>query len=561
MKLYRIFFLTLVIVNGCTKKSDENTIVAEAGDHKTSVAAFARSYINEIKLSSVEVQDSPALRMKHLNDMITRHFLAQKAKEANLHDLPGFKKVMKAESTAVIIHGLYEKEIASELNEIKEEDLEDAYKKMNMKLHVRHLVSRTKFGIDSLYNHLLNGESFEALAKECFRDSTLMMNGGDLGYVTWGDLDMDFENAAFALEPGEISKPVETKFGWHIIKLEDFVLNPILREHDFQIHKESIRKRLRQRLLKNKADLRVKEMMKKKNVELNVPLITALEKARRRMDRNELIQIADVVEIGDDPLENILEKYKNENIATYDGGVWTVSDFMEYLHTVAPAYIEAGIYRAVAMSLRNYFLLQRAQKKRIGKVESVKNEIDEKREHLLSATYLNIYADTCSFSEDDYLDYYETMKKRKYNDKEMNVLEILVKSKSQAMEIVNKIVDKNKDETVFREMAVKHTIRPGMKEKEGYLGIIRKGDYGEIGRACYALEKGGVTGPIKTDAGYSIVMVIDVKEIFALFEDVKQQVVETMELQKKSILFTRWKREYTTKPEVVIHEDVLFNAF
>ena len=65
---------------------------------------------------------------------------------------------------------------------------------------------------------------------------------------------------------------------------------------------------------------------------MNVPLITALEKERRRLDKNEHIQITDVVEIADDPLENLLDRYGNENIATYNGGVWKVGDFLKYLH-------------------------------------------------------------------------------------------------------------------------------------------------------------------------------------------------------------------------------------
>ena len=61
---------------------------------------------------------------------------------------------MTSESTAVIINGLYEKEIASQLSEISDEAVQEAYKKLGRKLHLRHLISRTKTGIDSLYFRL-----------------------------------------------------------------------------------------------------------------------------------------------------------------------------------------------------------------------------------------------------------------------------------------------------------------------------------------------------------------------------------------------------------------------
>jgi hypothetical protein len=55
---------------------------------------------------------------QHLKDMFTGQFLTQKAMEVNLHNLPVFIKAMIAESTTVIINGLYEEEIESELGEI-----------------------------------------------------------------------------------------------------------------------------------------------------------------------------------------------------------------------------------------------------------------------------------------------------------------------------------------------------------------------------------------------------------------------------------------------------------
>ncbi len=556
-----IFITFLLLAGGCSKKSDEQLILAEIGEHKISLAAFARSYINEIKYSPVEIQDSPSLRMKHLKDMITRHFLAQKAMEENLQNFPAFKKAMIAESTAVIINGLYEEEIASEMGEISEQALEDAYQKLGKKLHIRHLIAHTKTRIDSLYSRLQQGESFIDLAKECFLDSNLRYNGGDLGFNTWGDLDIDIENVAYRLKIGEISEPIETKYGWHILKLENILVNPILRENDFQMRKKILRERLRYRLLKNKADLRIKKLMKSKNVRMNVPLILVLEKEQQKLKNKGMIKIADAVEIPNQSFNGLLDRYKNETIAFYDEGVWTVSNLKDYVNTIPSRVSEGGIYRAVARSLRNYFLLEIAENKRIDKIETVRNKINEKREHLLSTFYLDAYTDTCSFTDKDYKDYYERVKQKRYKDKEMKILEILVRTESRAREIINIFLDRNKDEKVFREMARQYTIRPGMKKKEGYLGILRKDDLGDISRLSYRLNIGEITGPIKSDAGFSIVMVIDYKEVFTPFSEVKDEITDFMQKRKKTFVFQKMKHEYTSQPEIVIHKDLLLNAF
>ena len=67
---------------------------------------------------------------------------------------------------------------------------------------------------------LNKGEKFEDVAKKYSLDGSKDY-GGDLGYFSEGEMVPEFSKAAFALKPGEISQPVKTDFGWHIIKLED----------------------------------------------------------------------------------------------------------------------------------------------------------------------------------------------------------------------------------------------------------------------------------------------------------------------------------------------------
>jgi peptidyl-prolyl cis-trans isomerase SurA len=66
---------------------------------------------------------------------------------------------------------------------------------------------------------ILSGKSFEEMAKEYSQDPGSKNRGGDLGFTKRGDFVQEFEEAAFALEEGEISDIVETQFGFHLIKL------------------------------------------------------------------------------------------------------------------------------------------------------------------------------------------------------------------------------------------------------------------------------------------------------------------------------------------------------
>lgn len=100
--------------------------------------------------------------------------------------------------------------------------------------------------IDSVYTALQAGADFEALAKQVSQDPGSAARGGMLGWFSRNQMVKEFEDAAFALQPGEISKPVQSPFGWHIIKMKERKqLEP------FDVHKESILRFMEQRGARN----------------------------------------------------------------------------------------------------------------------------------------------------------------------------------------------------------------------------------------------------------------------------------------------------------------------
>lgn len=70
-------------------------------------------------------------------------------------------------------------------------------------------------------DEVLQGEDFAELASDYSDDNSSAKNGGDLGWFGKGMMVPAFEEAAFSLEPGKISDPIKTQFGWHLIKVED----------------------------------------------------------------------------------------------------------------------------------------------------------------------------------------------------------------------------------------------------------------------------------------------------------------------------------------------------
>ena len=87
-------------------------------------------------------------------------------------------------------------------------------------VQARHILVATQGEAETVIKRLEKGEDFAALAGELSLGPSAS-RGGDLGYFLAEEMVQAFSDAAFALQPGELSVPVETEFGWHVIRLED----------------------------------------------------------------------------------------------------------------------------------------------------------------------------------------------------------------------------------------------------------------------------------------------------------------------------------------------------
>lgn len=115
---------------------------------------------------------------------------------------------------------------------VKDEDLQAAYQKeianLSEQRRAAHILievndkvteAQAKAKIEEIQARLAKGESFEALAKEFSQDPGSANSGGDLGYAGPGVYDPEFEKALYALSKDQVSAPVRTDFGFHLIKL------------------------------------------------------------------------------------------------------------------------------------------------------------------------------------------------------------------------------------------------------------------------------------------------------------------------------------------------------
>lgn len=159
-----------------------------------------------------------------VDEIIDARLAAAAGNEAGLTNNPEILAQMSIAAQRVLAEAYIREELRKS---ITEEELRKAYDifvsdtQSREEVKARHILVGTEAEAQEIISVLRSGADFETLAKEKSTGPS-GPNGGDLGYFARGAMVPSFENAAFATPKGAITEtPVQTQFGWHIIKVED----------------------------------------------------------------------------------------------------------------------------------------------------------------------------------------------------------------------------------------------------------------------------------------------------------------------------------------------------
>lgn len=113
----------------------------------------------------------------------------------------------------------YQSAIAENLEQ-KEQQMQEQKQEI-VKVRASHILVETEKQAKELREQILSGKDFAQLAKEYSMCPSGKRNGGDLGFFSRGQMVPEFDQAAFSLSKGDLSEPVQTDFGWHLIQVTD----------------------------------------------------------------------------------------------------------------------------------------------------------------------------------------------------------------------------------------------------------------------------------------------------------------------------------------------------
>lgn len=216
--------------------------------------------------------DDPALSLPGVDEAQKKSLLvdymvdlrvgAQAAEAAKVGDTPEFKRKLAYFRDKLLLDDYLEQEAKRAVTPEAEHAIYDQTVKLmkpEEEVHARHILVDNEAEAKKIAARIKGGEDFAKVAAEASKDPGSKAEGGDLGWFTKERMVPDFANAAFAMKPGQVSDPIKTQFGWHVIKVEEKRTKPqpTFDELKEQIDQHLIRKAQQDMILKLRSEAKI----------------------------------------------------------------------------------------------------------------------------------------------------------------------------------------------------------------------------------------------------------------------------------------------------------------
>jgi peptidyl-prolyl cis-trans isomerase C len=262
--------------------AEEDPILAKAGD-----IAFRKSDLDRLLSYSPpylkkQLEENPDYKVTLITKIMEQKILSDIARKEGFDKKADVKEQLQYLVDDFLTKEYLTKVIIADVT-VSDSDLEQYYKSNEKSFHIpeqvkaRHILIKVPFGVskeekkkakdraEQILEWLKKGEKFETLAEQYSEDPKSKAKGGELGYISKGQMPKPFEEAAFSLKIGEISSVVETDYGYHIIQVDD---HKEARTRTFEEVKEQIKKQLTDERSRSKAEEFIKKAVKDSGLEI-----------------------------------------------------------------------------------------------------------------------------------------------------------------------------------------------------------------------------------------------------------------------------------------------------
>jgi len=545
--------LASALLFGCGGGSGgDNAVLAEVGGEKIYTKdldeIFQRSRQNFLTFD----QEFDA-RRSILDSLVIQQLLIREAYKKNIDESEDIKRIILANQDKFMLDALYQKKIIDPVD-ISENDVKDYYAKLENKVQASHILVHDMDSAWMLIDSLKNGANFENLAITYSIDPTANSNRGDLGYFVWGQMEPTFQENVFKMQPGEISEPFETRYGWHIVKMTDRAENEL--RGTYGKMRDQIKASIEGGIKNEKLNVYLTEMKEKYPIRIDTVTCEYLMHKRSTLYPPSLLETLpkndfDVAQLDRDEKELVM--------ATWDGGQITVIQYLakrRQLGKNGPNFDDYSGLGDVIFQF-NYMDILGIEARRIGieDDEEYKHRIKRFREMAMADVMENdsiIYPGAPD--EGEIRDYYDNNNEEFISPAKYHIYEIMFNDYSTAKTYLSKVGSLKK----FKTLASQYTERPGKRQAEGDMGWVERRHYASLFDEAAKASLNKVAGPIQIGGKYSLIWVTDKKEEqVEEYLAAKQKIKDILDRKRRTDYFAEWVENRKGEVEINIYENSL----
>ena len=555
-----VFFASLV---GCSHPTlTEQTTVATIGDHKISVHDFRISYELSPATPMTLKNKSSNKRKAHLNSLIENQLLSIEGYQKGLENSESVKSVLKWYEKQAVIRELYRKEIHDKVT-ISEDEIKDAFVLLNEKAFVRQILVSSRKKAEDIYRRVRTGESFQKIAMDVATSEAELEHILTGDEFTWGELEENLETAIFGLNKNEISVPIKSSSGYHIIQLLNRKKNLILNEYEYQQKRHYIETIIRRRKEAKLSRQYAMSMMEKLQPKAVGPVLLELTtRAKQALKHNEEYKLPPYYQIS--KIKPSLSDLNEKKLVIFNGGSWTVGQFIDLIshaHPKARPDLTDAKKLAVALSVlvRDEFLAKKGYERHLEKDEQVISEIQSLKDDIVAMRMRNALLDSVTVSKEDIKKFYAENSDKYKTPAMVHVKEIMVRKYRVADSLYAAIING----ASIEKLALKYSVRKWAAKKGGDLGFITKDAFGKIGQLAFTMKKGVLGKPVSitvdnVPVGYSIFKVIGKKPaVTPSLKTIYKKVSEDALKNKQQFVLNQFWNSMQKVYPVSINETVL----
>ncbi len=526
----------------CAKS--EIDIVAEVGGEPITVTDVERILVLRRDWSEAEIDSS---RVRALNKLIEGKLLAREAERMGYRDHNDINESLDEVKKMMLVEQLYREAVIGRAR-VEEWRVRRLYDRLAEEVKARHILVESRELADSIYAELTEGGgSFEELALLTVDERT-KGNGGVLGWLRWGrKMPDEFFKVAFSLRIGEISRPLKTKRGYQIIKVDD---RRKVERRPYEEWRGKIRRLLQMPEVKQLETEYFERMRRRARIEVDEEVLRML--AEKTPER-------DTKTLAPPPLPEVSEEDRERVLATSILGEWTVGRVLDEAGKSRrrPYFREPyGVKTYIEWLITYELLLVQAKRLHLDKSPEVsmriEHEIDGRMADKLGReTYARVEAS--STSEDELVEYYHMHIDRFSEPEKVRASMILVSSEVEANEVLRRL-HQGAD---FTALARDRSIHPS-KERGGDLGFFARGTDPEMDEVAFALKPGEISQITETEDGLAIIKVTERKPSRVMpFEETRESVRRALLSEKQEDELQKLLSRLREKTEIVIDQDKL----